>query len=206
MTTTRYSYQPYMGDSHNLDVDDAISHSAFRTDASGDWHESTLLNYGDYAGDTVTRSNFDVFKERYSGKTGVQEVFSGYGYCGWMLNFDMMDSETREAIEEDLKSIEGYPLLDEDHHSNLEMELQSEAIADYLGYDITRKYNEIMEARDDNHEYVSHDTMTDRIWSAINDMSRTPPYHDVEFIFEDAVSAWLSDEDQSAIAQWMADN
>ncbi len=78
----------------------------------------------DYSGNTLERSNYAVFCEEYSDSLGELwwETPGGHGMFGVAIRADCTD----ESIVETLKALADYPIMDEDHHSGLEMEEQNE--------------------------------------------------------------------------------
>jgi hypothetical protein len=84
----------------------------------------------DYSGSTVEKSNAKVFEETYGSEEWVHSVYGGYstyavavGLTGLLTCAD----DTFDAICEALEGLADYPLLDEEAHSALEMELSDEA-------------------------------------------------------------------------------
>jgi hypothetical protein len=80
------------------------------------------LRGSDYLGTTTNRSNYLTFIERYGETVGVHAVTSYYGFYAVAI---IPEALTEDMIV-DLNNLQLYPLLDEDHHSELEVELQSE--------------------------------------------------------------------------------
>lgn len=75
---------------------------------------------GDYVGTSLQRSNREVFLKKYGELEGVYEVYGDYSYNSVAIRLDKI---TPEMIEE-LAVLDDYPLIDDEHHSNLEMEME----------------------------------------------------------------------------------
>lgn len=115
----------------------------------GDWDNGTsgmwvLVDYAggsDYSGSLVERANFNVLEKAAAAVSYPDDVpgfyvtlYGGHGTYGIAFHTE----RTPESIREMLVKLEDYPLVDEDEHSQLEMEAQDEAWenwarADYAG-------------------------------------------------------------------------
>jgi hypothetical protein len=85
---------------------------------------------GGYEASSLHRSNNRTFKDSYA-----KELLLADGDAdGLSLDVRFISDEMLEDIE----SLENYPLLSEDDHSSLELELQSEAWADWAERDFSR--------------------------------------------------------------------
>jgi hypothetical protein len=85
---------------------------------------------GDYSGGTVEMSNYRVIKNDPALQDKVAYGYSGYGYKSVIVPI-FEGQKTPEEISEIEERLNDYPLLDEDEHSQLEMELEGEAWNDY---------------------------------------------------------------------------
>lgn len=92
------------------------------------------FTYSDYSGSLVEKSNLEVFLETFDKIEGVYETFGGYGTRGLAIRLDAINQEMIDIFN----SLQNYPLIDEDHHSKLEWEQESEAWDDWLKKDFTR--------------------------------------------------------------------
>lgn len=104
----------------------------------------TLFPYSsgsDYSGNTVEISNYQVLAENPDVMEHSVLIQGGHGSFG-IAYF----GEPTEEILELVASLQSYPLLDEDHHSNLEMELEWAAWLDHGRADFKR---ELFQAFDD---------------------------------------------------------
>jgi hypothetical protein len=98
-----------------------------RNNDEGNWFLSEYLGGSDYSGGSVTRSNVAVFKEEhkdYEWEFWV-EVHGGYGTYQIVINLKNLPKD--HPIYETLNKLENYPILDENDHSEKEMEAQDEA-------------------------------------------------------------------------------
>lgn len=78
------------------------------------------LSGSDYSGSTSTMSNYRVFLKEHKRKAGVWDVTGGVGTYGIAIRYDRYLKN--ESIKEDLDGLEGYGILCEEDHSELEME------------------------------------------------------------------------------------
>lgn len=99
---------------------------------------------GDYVGTSVQRSNREVFLKKYGELEGVYEVYGDYSYNSLAIRLDKITPE----MVEDFEGLEEYPVLDDEHHSNLEMEME---VDDWQCYgerefkDRLRKFSDAMD-------------------------------------------------------------
>lgn len=96
-----------------------------REDITDLWFEPVFLSYGSYNNSsTVERSNHQYFTKHYGHLKGI-DTFSGcYSYNSVLISIEHF--KNIEAIEI-LEGLLDYPLIDDISHTDLEMELQSEA-------------------------------------------------------------------------------
>lgn len=99
----------------------------------------------DYSGTTVELSNYEVFKELYGKLPGVFDVYGGYSTFGilisvsWLINPD--NEEKAQEIIDTLNSLSDYPLIDDEHLSNMEIEKENECISDkFTTADMIREF------------------------------------------------------------------
>jgi len=75
--------------------------------------------------DNVTRSNFDVALQHLGGPSDTVEVVKerhwAFGWLKW-ISIHQDDSHALMLADEMLRQLEGYPLLDDYHYSELEYE------------------------------------------------------------------------------------
>jgi len=94
------------------------------------WYEVEYASGSDYSGGTVNRSNYEVLQEMLeeSHPSGQEpavwaDAYGGHGTYAILVVYDALDPE----IQRSLGALEDYPILDEGHHSEHEMELEGEA-------------------------------------------------------------------------------
>jgi len=88
------------------------------------YYAPSLLVYGDYTGCSVTRSNHEVFYENFKNMPWLEVYKEMHNSKSLLINIKLFDSI--EALKT-LKDLENYPLINEEHHSNLENDLEWEA-------------------------------------------------------------------------------
>ena len=94
-----------------------------------------LLSGSDYCSSgSVEVSNHRVWLERYGKLPNVYDVYGGYGTFAVAIR---LDSLTPEMIE-DLNALEDYPVLDEEDHSEVEMEAEQESWENCYRSDFTK--------------------------------------------------------------------
>lgn len=125
-----------------------------------------LMTGSDYSGCAVEKSNHRVFLEEFKGididgddsddknfkeANGVINLYGGHGTYAVAIRLDVL--KDNEEMQECLKALEDYPLINEDDLSYLEMELQNEswegcykadfktAIEEHLGIDDVEEIN-----------------------------------------------------------------
>lgn len=96
----------------------------------------SLLSGGDYSGNTLERSNYLAFLEQFGEVKGVYDYYSGDGVYGIALTQSAYDNE---EIQECLKALEDYPVIDDEKLSNLEWDLYAESWKDYGADDFIRE-------------------------------------------------------------------
>jgi len=97
--------------------------------------EIPVTTWGDYSGDTVTRSNFEGLRHQY--KDDSRFYFLSYafnGHCAIVTAESMKD----EDIADMFKALEDYPLLYDDRYSELELKLESESWDSWVKFDLER--------------------------------------------------------------------
>jgi hypothetical protein len=89
----------------------------------------SLLVFSDYSGSSVERANFKAFMREFGDTPGVWELSGGHGTNGVAIRLDAVTPEMVEVF----KSLEDYPVIDEDLLGEVEMELAEESAKSY-GY------------------------------------------------------------------------
>ena len=134
-------------------------------------YEIPYCSGSDYSGSTVEKSNHDFILEDYGDLPGVWHSYGGHGTYAIIVDLNCQIELEIPALPEDrpdptewryvelaqlIKGLEGYPLASEDHHSNLEIELEREQFEDWLSHDIGRN----LEREHDRPGGYSSDTKT----------------------------------------------
>lgn len=96
--------------------------------------------------DSVGRSNHRVWKDEHDKLEG--KNWWDLGSSGILVRLDLLTAEQKDQ----LAGLEGYPLLSDDDHSELEMEDQDEAWADWGRDDFKREMLEM--AEEDEHDLL----------------------------------------------------
>lgn len=135
-----------------------------------EWDESMELwcipytGFSDYSGGTVERSNSAVLDEKFE---FVSTVHGGYGSVWTGIseeNLNLGSDDDWEEFTGMVDGLEGYPLIDEEHHSNMEMELQNEAWNDWVRSDLKK---EAVRKSNDPLMKFTYAKMTDAEWDAV---------------------------------------
>lgn len=101
-----------------------------------------LCTGSDYSGGSVTKSNYNCMKKYVENTEGVYTVYGGYSTYGIMVKLSTIDQN--DEMWNILNELSNYPLLDEENHSELEIELTNTCINDEL-YPIANKIEEKLE-------------------------------------------------------------
>jgi hypothetical protein len=104
------------------------------------WNQCSLLWLsdhalsGDYCGAPHTLSNCLVLLEEFGGSPQCREAYGSHGSRTVAIDPRYLSEELLESLQ----SLENYPLLDESHCSELELELQNQAWKSYLERDFSQ--------------------------------------------------------------------
>jgi hypothetical protein len=141
-----------------------------------DYFEIPVVTWGDYAGDTVARSNYEFFMETYGENPLVYDIIGGYNLHSIVCHVDILKDE---QISELLEGLENYPLMNEESHSELESTLESESWDGWIKSDLKRVLDE------SEIDYPEDDSELESLfWHCIR-------YNDIDFTHESAVSPYL---------------
>lgn len=80
----------------------------------------------DYSGSLVEVSNFKAMKEEYEDIPGLYTFYGDHGTFSIAMDLRMIILDGIGEIEETLRGLENYPLVDEGLYSNLEVEQENE--------------------------------------------------------------------------------
>jgi hypothetical protein len=92
--------------------------------------EPKYMTYSDYSGSTVERANCTEFLERFKDVEGVYETTGGYGTKGVAISLSAITGEMIDLFDE----LDGYPVIDDEALSEVEMELESEDWDSWISY------------------------------------------------------------------------
>lgn len=98
------------------------------------------VTWGDYTGSDLDRSNWNYLRDTY-GEDKFVNITDIFGCQGLALVLGVVpedsDLDEIDSIVHDLKRLDVYPLLDEDHHSEMINEMATESWNDYLRHDVS---------------------------------------------------------------------
>jgi len=87
--------------------------------------EVEYCSYGYYVdGGLIGKCNYEFMIEKYKKCKYIFSVYGGYGYHGIAYDSKKISKKTMERLQEDIDSLENYPLLDDEKHSQMEWELK----------------------------------------------------------------------------------
>ncbi len=128
-----YNETPEMGE--NL----AFSDLNTRVKTS-EYYLINFVQWGDYSGDTVSRANYDTIIKKWGKNPLVWSVVGGHWSHGILIHADILENDDFLEIFE---SIENYPVLDDEHLTELELSIQDSACEEFENhfYKITSLHN-----------------------------------------------------------------
>jgi hypothetical protein len=188
--------------------------------------------YGDYCGDTVTRSNqsdlYNLFKDH-----GAIEEHGAYYSIFTLIPLSALKKWKKDTLIqylETLDSLTDYPLIDDETLSTLESDLFTESWDSYISSDILSALSKLLEI--DSDTFIDH-IEAQRLYDLSQDLNepdylylpdptiktwRSEPHTPLTLLeayqlyqeqtsdyplYEDAVSAYVN---TSAVAKWIHDN
>ena len=132
-----------------------IRYGRWRDAKDGRYLVPAYLSGSDYSGSLVERANHRAWSEKFaSGEdTWWTNAPGGHGTFAVVIDMDGVPEEDAEEVAEFIGGLEDYPLADEDLHSEMEMEAQSEAWDNWARSDFKRalekKFNVELDEVDD---------------------------------------------------------
>jgi hypothetical protein len=156
------------------------------------WHSVSLLWIsdhclsGDYCGAPHTLSNKQVLLDEFGGSPMLRDCYGSYGSSSVVVDPRYLSDELLETLQ----SLERYPVMDEDHCSSLELDLQTEAWENWA----EREFSSALEERlsslcgDELAEQAVESLSSERLWAVF------------ESLREEANEYWQS---QSSPNQWI---
>jgi hypothetical protein len=113
-----------------------------------------FLSGGDYANSTLVEvSNHKLFLERYGSIRGVIDVSGSHGSFAVAINLAVV-SPAEDELWADLLELKDYPVLDEEHHSNMEFEAQEEAWVNWGRKDFIREIKKSFDLSEEDEEIL----------------------------------------------------
>lgn len=109
-----------------------------------------LTEHGDYNGGDVEASNMRVLVERFP---WLYRVYGSHGYEALAYDATLGPVPDSEELCEILENLEDYPLIDEDDHSALEMELETAAWEEDGRDDFRKALTSLLDDIDPEHEH-----------------------------------------------------
>lgn len=94
------------------------------------------MSGSDYCNGLINRANYESFLQSFGKVEGVHCVIGGYGTFGVAIRADI--AESNDDIADTLRSLEDYPVIDEDAYREKETEAQNEAYEDWGRSDTIR--------------------------------------------------------------------
>lgn len=106
----------------------------WRDRSDGPWIVPSLTSGSDYSGCLVQLSNFQVFKEEFPEADWHSSVSGGYGTYALVVDINKAPIEALEFFS----ALEAYVLADDDHHTQLLLDVEVEAWHQWASRDFAR--------------------------------------------------------------------
>lgn len=110
-----------------------------------------LTEHGDYAGDSVHKSNYRVLWERFPDH--LVQIYGSHGYQALAYDATLGPVPGNEELCEALEGLQDCPLIDEEDEGELEMELESEAWEDHGRSAFRKALVSVFDEMDRGHEH-----------------------------------------------------
>ena len=101
-----------------------------------DYYCPKYFGYSDYSGSTYNKSNHQLFLKEFGEVDGVKNVYGGYSSSDIYIRLDVLNSN--QDIQDCLNTLDDYPVMDEEHLSEVEEEAKEEAWNSYTRKDFLR--------------------------------------------------------------------
>lgn len=133
-TGDHWEYNPIEGGGH-YDLGSLVTVVEDKDNPPDMWAEVPYTASGDYSGYAdVGISNYRVIEEEFKDDPDIAFVSGGYGFQAVIYRTNTKNQEILDMI----KKLENYPLLDEDSHSHVLLELEDEAWDNWARHDFVR--------------------------------------------------------------------
>ena len=146
---------------HDFYSPDSCYLNNYKLDDNGNWVEIPYTCYGDYVGSSVEMSNYKVIESEFQEMIDDDNMRALYGdyfsHC-IVVKMEMLECE---EIQDIFKSLSDYPLLNDDHFSELEHELEMTALQDFIISDIK---SGLLKEYDLDTSDINDDQMTEYIF------------------------------------------
>ena len=144
-------------------------------DVDGLFFEMPHAYYGDYIGDTVTWSNFNVLtsEKLLEDNDFPPHIVGISGFDGHSLYYNLAKAteEQLDNLKEMVEALDGYPVVDEDAWANLEQEIIDKDVYEYLKENVEYALSRM--GRDDIYllydEDENNELLGDALFSIIQD-------------------------------------
>lgn len=138
-------------EANELEPNEALDYGSLRdlkeyeTPQPTDYFMLPYMTGSDYAGDSVTVANHKVFLEMYGKFPGVHNVYGGHGTYAVVVRLNVIHclKHDGKTLYDVLEGLANYPLIDEDAHSEIELEAEAEAWTSWAADDFKRELQKI---------------------------------------------------------------
>jgi hypothetical protein len=131
-----------------------------------DWYSPKYFNTGDYDGSISNLANRQTLLKECADTEGILEVYGSYGHVTLLIRLDILNKN--QELQDLIFSLEDYPCLDDELHSELEEEAKQEAWSN-TKYDFVR---ELRKRFDYNFEFLNNDFIH-ALFSELEEVSNT---------------------------------
>ncbi len=164
--------------------------------------EHTLIEvpftaYGDYVGSTVERANHESLVRDYGNMFVV--LHGAYSYESLFYCPDCLTKAQMASIQDIVESLEGYPLYDEEHYSELEYILTIELLNDtwFMG-DVYKALPDDYKPCDTEDNPLDYDELSKTQQAALqNIIMQAYEQGDIYATFENPFSAYIDEDDMA---------
>lgn len=134
------------------------------SETGAECHEVPYCTYGDYDNSSaVERSNYRVLLANHP--ESLVEVHGDHG-SAMLLYLGALEDQT-EDLQDVIKGLESYPLVDESDHSELEREMESEAWSDWGREDFRRALVKHLTSVTDGERAIDGDAIDDALLDSL---------------------------------------
>ena len=131
-----------------------------------DWYSPKYFNTGDYNGGISNLVNRQTLLKEYPDTEGIIEVYGSYSHATLLIRLDVLNKN--QELQDLIFSLEDYPCLDDELHSELEEEAKQDSWEN-TRYDFIR---ELQRKFDYNFESLNNDFIY-ALFSRLEEVSNT---------------------------------